>query len=89
MTKAQLLEKATVNERKIKAFGGEITIRNLTIKEMIDVSNSEKEEEATMQMVSYAMVKPHLSVEEIAGLSGLYIDDITKIVQEVSPSATK
>ncbi len=88
MTKAQLLKKVNLDERKIKAFGGEITIRNLTVKEMINVSELEGFE-AMAQMVSYAMVDPSMTKEELEAMSGKYVNDLTLIVQEVSPSDPK
>ena len=90
MTKAQLLKKVNLDERKIKAFGGEITIRNLTVKEMINVSETNQSEADSMfHMLSYAMVDPSLTIEELELFSGKYMDDLAEIVQEVSPREPK
>ena len=88
MTKSELLKKVNLDEREIEAFGGTITIRNLTVKEMLEVSELEGAD-AMFKMVSCAMVKPKMTEKELGTVSGDYVNDLTKIVESVTPSAAK
>ena len=88
MTKEALLKMVNLDERELEAFGGTIIIRNLTVKEMIEVSELEGVS-AMFKMVSCAMVKPKMNVKELEAFSGMYVDDLTKIVEAVTPSAAK
>lgn len=88
MTKTELLKKVNLDQREIEAFGGKVTIRNLTVKEMLNVSELEGID-AMFKMVSCAMVKPQMTVSELESISGSEVDELTKIVEAVTPSATK
>lgn len=77
-----------LNEREFKAFGDTIIIRDLTIKEIVTVSELEGLE-AMYTMVSYAMVKPKMTTKELESISGKFVDDLTKIVEEVTPHGSK
>lgn len=88
MTKAELLNKVTLNERELQVFGGKVIIRDLTVKEMMEVSELEGND-AMFKMISSAMVKPKMTTKELEAFSGLYVDDLTKIVEAVTPSETK
>lgn len=88
MTKAELLKKVNLNERELQAFGGKILIRDLTVKEMMEVSELDGTD-AMFKMISSAMVKPKMTTEELEAFSGMYVDDLTKIVEAVTPHGSK
>lgn len=90
MTKKELLEKfkPETKEIEVKAWGANVSIKKLTIKEANDVqsmlmNNATTEELQTGKLeisvgklqqsqwlaVSYALVEPKLTIDEISGLS--------------------
>ncbi len=83
--KEDLLKAITLNQREIEAFGGTIVIRDLTVKEMMDVTSDD--ELSMLKMVSSAMVEPKLSVKELEGLGSSALDDLTKIVTALTTKA--
>jgi len=76
---------APKNERQIEAFGGTITIRDLTIKET-KKATSLKDEDILAQMVSFAMVDPKMTVDQIEALGIKAIDELTKVVEALNGS---
>jgi len=84
LTKEELLKSITLNQRVVKAFGGEVTIRNLTIKEMMDITS--RDDVSILEMVSLALVEPKLTKEELGSLGSDYLADMTFIVNELNGS---
>lgn len=85
LTKADLLASINLNQRDLEAFGGMITIRDLTISEMMDIDKVE-DDEKLFKMVSMAIVSPKITANELKGLSFEGMDDLNKIIKEITPS---
>ena len=85
MTKQDIMKFASLNERQVKAFGGLITIRDLSIKEM-KIATSLDESEILTQMVSFSMVNPKMSVKDLESLGTEALPDLTNIVNELNGS---
>jgi len=83
MTKQDILKFANLNVRKVNAFGGIIEIRNLSIREMKEVTKL-PEDEILAAMVSKAMVKPTMTKDELESLGIDALDDLTNIVNDLN-----
>lgn len=84
MTLKELQKSASLNTRKIKAFDGEVTIRNLTIKEMKEITSMKNENDILSHIVSRSMVEPKITVEEIDNLGVSALPHLTTIVNAVN-----
>ncbi len=84
MKKEDLLKDINLNVREVEAFGSTVKVRNLTIKEMIDATAYEGSDQILL-MVSYALVEPKLTLEELGSLDSSKLADLTKLIAEISP----
>ena len=82
MTKEQLLEMA-VSRVNLLAFGGEIVVKQLTIKEAGEVAKLEGFDGVVLA-VHYALVEPAMSVDELNKLPSALADDFAKIIEAIS-----
>jgi len=86
---------------KIKALGAEVTLRDLTLKEIKDVANSmikgtdskgnpeidyEKANESKLLKISMALVEPKMTVPELEALGRGASDAIDEIFAIVDPA---
>jgi len=84
MTLQELQANASLNTRKIKAFGGEVTIRDLSIKEMQNITSLKDENDMLATIVSISMVDPKITVEELNNLGVSALPHLTAIVNAVN-----
>ena len=82
MTREEILN-IGLDEREIEAFGGKVKIRNLTIKEVKEVSKSSNDFENMVKVVHYALIDPKLSIEDIESLGSEHTKDLASIVEAV------
>lgn len=85
--------KFILNETIIKDVLGQkqITVRELTIKESLELQNL-KEEEIMFAMLSKAIVKPKVTIDELNGMPSKYMPDVETIVNTlngVEPDGSK
>lgn len=84
MTLDDIKRLSSLNTRKIEAFGGEVTIRDLSIKEMREITSMEDDSKILVHMVSHAMVDPKMSIEDIDSLGMTALPHLTKIVNSLN-----
>jgi len=82
ISKDELLKSINLNRREIEAFGGTVTIRDLTIKEMLSLPEDKNEQ--LFAIVSKGLVEPKLSEAELGKLGMTYLDDLANIVTAVT-----
>ncbi len=83
MTIEDIYKYASLDTREIKAFGGTIKIRNLSIKEMKTITKM-PEEDALLYMVSNIIVEPKMTIKQLEELGISALPDITNIVNAVN-----
>lgn len=82
MTKAELLE-FTLKKQEIEAFGGTVKVRELTVKEAGMIADATGAT-ASLMAVSFALVEPAMSVEELELLPAAFADDFAKIIEAIT-----
>lgn len=74
------MDKKLLNEREIPAFGQTVTIRDLTIGEVLSFQGIE-ESEQVFHMISKMIVTPKFSPTAIKDMPAKYMNDITMLVE--------
>ena len=82
MTRDELLA-LSLDEREIEAFGGKVTIRSLTVKEAGEIIQIEDEYKSMLVSVSFALIDPKMSIEDLEKLPAKCAEDFNKIILEV------
>lgn len=78
--------KTTEKTVKIKAWGGDVKIRQLTVKESSDVLTSQLAQDGAMAMIktaSFALLEPKMSIDKIQDLSQEAFEGIREVVEAV------
>ena len=83
MVDKETLLKATLNTKEVNVFSGTVKVRELTIKEAMIVADMETNK-AMIQAVSFALVEPSFTVEELNTFPASYVNDFATIVEAIS-----
>ena len=73
----------TVKTKDLKVMGGTVKVKELTIAEAGRVADAVGSD-AMLLAVSFALVEPAMTVEELATLPATYADDFAKIIEAVT-----
>ena len=73
-----------LNERKFKAFDIEVTIKDLSIRDMLGLEKV-PEQDQLFYMVSKCLVEPKMTEDELKDLGSIHLDSLTSILAEVTP----
>lgn len=86
MVNREQLLNGGLNDREFNAFGGVVMIRDLTIKEVSEINAMSGEAlEAMAAAVSYALVDPKMSKDDLLSLSNASVEDLNNILEAVTP----
>jgi len=72
------------NEKEVEAFGGTVKVRDLTIKEAGIVAEATDEFKQMLLTVSFALVEPKMSVEDLETMTARAAEDFAKIIKAVA-----
>ncbi len=72
------------NEKEVKAFGGTVKVRDLTVKEAGIVAEETNDFKCMVLTVSFVMVEPKMSVEDLEKISSRAAEDFANIVKAVA-----